>query len=158
MTIIRNVCVSISLILLVTPFLAHADAREDHRSIQETLSRYESALNAANAGEIAQLYTADGVMMAPDAPTAVGREAIQAAYSGLGQALSFNLAFTVDEIELIDDETALLRSHSNGTVMVNGGGQAANEAAFKELFVLEKQDDGKWKFTHYSFSSSPLGE
>ncbi|UZJ43093.1 SgcJ/EcaC family oxidoreductase [Marinimicrobium sp. C6131] len=158
MTIIRNVCASMSLILLLAPFLAHADARDEHRSIQETLSRYQSALNAADANEIAQLYTVDGVMMAPDAPAAVGRDAIKASYGGLAEALSFNLAFTVDEIELISDKTALLRSHSKGTVKVNGSGQAANEAAFKELFVLEKQNDGRWKFTHYSFSSSPLEE
>jgi len=28
--------------------------------------------------------------------------------------------------------------------------------ARKELFVLRKQADGEWKFTHYSFSTAPV--
>lgn len=158
MTSIRNVCVSIPLILLLAPFMTHADARDEHRAIKETLGQYESALNSANTAEIAQLFTLDGVMMAPDAPAAMGRNAIKASYGGLAETLSFNLAFTVDKIEFIGDKTALLLSHSKGTVKVNDSGQATNAAAFKELFVLEKQSDESWKFTHYSFSSSPSDE
>lgn len=96
--------------------------------------------------------------MAQEAPAAVGREAVQAAYDGTFKALSLKLKFTVDKVKVLGKTSALLRSHSEGTLRVNGMDQPAGPAAFKELFVLSKQIDGQWKFSHYSFSTAPTSK
>lgn len=121
-------------------------------------TQYEQALNTADTNTIVQLYAADGVQMAPDFPAAVGREAVTGAYAGTFKAISLNLKFTVDEVKLLGKNTALLRSHSAGTLKVNGTDQPAGPAAFKELFVLNKQANGQWKFSHYSFSAAPVAK
>lgn len=131
---------------------AHA---ADNAAIRQTLQRYEEALNRSDTAAIVQLYTDDGVQMAPDAPAATGREALRAAYAATFQAIALQLAFTVDEVQLLGKDTALLRSHSTGTLKVQGQAQPAGPAAFKELFVLRKQRDGQWKFSHYAFSAAP---
>lgn len=141
---------------LLAPHFAQAKENADEGAIRQVLARYESALNAADTDSIVDLYKADGVQMAPDAPAAVGSEAIKATYAGTFKAISLNLKFTVDEVKLLSKNTALLRSHSVGTLKVNGVEQPAGPAAFKELFILNKQGDGHWKFSHYSFSSAPV--
>ncbi|MDP4078539.1 SgcJ/EcaC family oxidoreductase [Acidovorax sp. A1169] len=146
---------SIAAFLSLPSVVAHAGPASDTSAIRQTLQRYEEALNRADTAAIVQLYTDDGVQMAPDAPAAVGREALRGAYAGTFQAIALKLAFTVDEIQLLGKDAALLRSHSAGTLKVQGNDKPAGAAAFKELFVLRKQGDGQWKFTHYSFSAAP---
>lgn len=143
---------------IIAPTLTYAKDNPDEQAIRQTLSRYESALNGADTAAIVDLYTNDGVQMAPDAPAAVGREAVKAAYDGTFKAISLNLKFTVDEVKMLGKNAALLRSHSAGTLKINGTEQPAGPAAFKELFVLNKQADGQWKFSHYGFSTAPAAK
>lgn len=142
----------------VSPATAGAKETADTKAIRAVLTQYEQALNAADTNTIVQLYTADGIQMAPDFPAAVGSEAVTAAYAGTFKAISLNLTFTIDEVKLLGENTALLRSHSAGTLKVNGADQPAGPAAFKELFVLNKQANGQWKFSHYSFSAAPVAK
>ncbi len=144
-----------SALLSMSSPLAHAAPAPDTAAIRLTLQRYEAALNRADTTAIVQLYTEDGVQMAPDAPAAAGREALRSAYAATFQAIALRLAFTVDEIVLLGKDAALLLSQSTGTLKVQGNDQPAGPAAFKELFVLRKQPDGQWKVSHYSFSAAP---
>ncbi|SFN69249.1 conserved hypothetical protein [Formivibrio citricus] len=158
MNSIRFACASILIAATLTPSLAHAKDSDDAQAIRQVLAQYEHAINTADTNTIAQLYTADGVQMAPDAPAAVGRDSVAAAYVGTFKAISLNLKFTVDEIKVLSKTSALLRSHSMGTLKINGTDQPAGPAAFKELFILNKQANGQWKFSHYSFSTAPLAK
>ena len=158
MSSIRNSFAPLLLAALIAPTLTYAKDTPDEQAIRQTLSRYESALNAVDTATIVNLYTDDGVQMAPDAPAAVGREAVKSAYDGTFKAISLKLKFTVDEVKLLGKNAALLRSHSAGTLKVNGTDQPAGPTAFKELFVLNKQADGQWKFSHYSFSTAPVAQ
>ncbi len=139
------------------PSVAMAQGQTDTAPIRQTLQRYEQALNRSDTAAIVALYTPDGVQMAPDAPAAVGREGVRAAYDATFKAIALNLRFTVDDIQLMGKDTAVLRSHSTRTLKVQGqGGDApATPVNFKELFVLRQQTDGQWKFSHYSFSAAP---
>lgn len=148
---------ALATLLLATaaPSLVYAKDVSDEQAIRQAVARYETALNAADTATIVDLYSKDGVQMAPDAPAAVGRDAVKAAYDGTFKAIALNLKFTLDEVKVLGKSSALVRSHSIGTLKVNGLEQPAGTAAFKELFVLNKQSDGQWKFTHYSFSAAP---
>ena len=150
MNTVRRVITVAALAALALPALAQ-DVRA---GVIKTLQSYESALARGDAAAIAQLYTTDGVQMAPDYPAAVGREGVKAAYEGTFKAVALDLKFTADEIKPLGSDTALLRSHSTGTFKVKGIDKPAAPASFKELFLLRKQQDGNWLFTHYSFSAS----
>ena len=152
---IRSVFAPIVLASVIAPAFAVAKDNPDEQAIRQTLARYETALNAADTTAIVDLYAKDGVQMAPDAPAAVGRDGVKAAYDGTFKAISLTLKFTVDEVKVLSKTSALLRSHSTGTLKINGTDQPAGPAAFKELFILNKQADGQWKFSHYSFSTAP---
>lgn len=142
---------------LVSGSVLAATQQQDVAAIKQVLQSYQQALNASDSEAVVKLYTKDGVQMAPDAPVAAGDKQIAAAYEGIFNAITLDLQFNVDEVEVFNDSRAMMRSHSAGTVKVNGIEKPAAPAAFKELWLLRKAD-GAWKFTHYSFSAQPVSE
>jgi uncharacterized protein (TIGR02246 family) len=139
---------------------AQAQTREQSRSsnpyqraeIVAVLKRYERALNASDVAGVAQLYTADAVLMAPNAPAAIGTDAVSAAYTGIFQAIDIDLTFEVAEVHVVSPEWAFLRSTSHGSVVILANG-AQIPTSNQELFVLQKCE-GRWKLARYSFSSA----
>lgn len=158
MNSIRIAFASVLLAGAMVPTMVYAKDSADEQAIRQILAQYETALNAADTAAIVDLYTKDGVQMAPDAPAAVGQEGVKAAYEGTFKAISLTLKFNIDEVNVLSKTSALLRSHSVGTLKVNGIDQPAGPAAFKELFILNKQANGQWKFSHYSFSTAPVAK
>src|SRR4051794_11116046 len=65
---------------------SHSRARQ-RAAITGLLKDYEQALNAGDVEGVARLYTDDAVLLAPGAPSAVGIDALRAAYTGIFQAI-----------------------------------------------------------------------
>ncbi len=141
--------VSIVALLLGVSSGAHAADSDD---IEALLKGYESVLNASDVDGILELYTEDGVFMAPNNPSAVGIEQVEAAYTGVVQAIDLNVEFDIVEIEVISDGWAFARSNSAGTITINATGDKVAEGN-QELFVLRKVDES-WKIARYGFSTT----
>ena len=131
---------------------AHA-ASSDHKNIHAVLKTYEQALNASDVAGVLKLYTRDGVFMAQHNPSAVGIDAIEVAYENVFKAIDLNVAFDIVEIEEIADNWAFARTNSAGTTTINATGDKIAEGN-QELFVLQKNDDSKWKIARYGFSTT----
>jgi uncharacterized protein (TIGR02246 family) len=138
---------------------AEAQAPQQHRSansqqraeIVAVLKSYERALNASDVAGVVQLYTADAVLMAPNAPTAIGTDAVRTAYTGIFQAIDIDLTFDVAEVNVVSADWAFLRSASHGSVVILANGAQA-PSSNQELFVLQRVQ-GCWRLARYSFSS-----
>ena len=128
---------------------AHAADSDD---IEALLKGYESVLNASDVDGILELYTEDGVFMAPNNPSAVGIQQVEAAYTGAFQAIDLNVEFDIVEIEVISDDWAFARTNSAGTITINATGDKIPEGN-QELFVLRKVD-GDWRIARYGFSTT----
>jgi uncharacterized protein (TIGR02246 family) len=129
-----------------------AQAQDPQRAeIEQLLNKYERALNAGDVNAAVQLYTDDGVFMAPENPAAVGTKVLRQAYAGVFQAIALKLKFQVAETKLLSPEWALLRTTSTGAVKILANG-AEVPGSNQELFLLRKSD-GQWKIARYSFSS-----
>src|SRR5437588_9862314 len=91
-------------------------------AIKAVLKSYEQALNANDVVGIVKLYTDDAVLLPPNAPTAVGIDAVRATYTGLFQAIHLNLTFEIAEVKVVAPDWAFLRSASTGsiTTLANG--------------------------------------
>ena len=124
---------------------------EARAGIEEVLKSYERSLNASDVAGVVQLYTDDAVLLAPEAPSAVGIEAVRNAYTGIFQAIALNITFEIAEVKLLSPEWAFLRSNSKGVVKILANG-AQVPGGSQELFVLHKSQ-GRWKIARYSFSS-----
>jgi uncharacterized protein (TIGR02246 family) len=121
------------------------------KQVQTLLTRYETSLNAGDAGQIEQLYTVDGVFMPAGFPTAAGRSAVRGAYDGLFKNIRIAIHFTVDELK-VNGDFAYARTHSAGTSTVAATGVTGPEAN-RELFIFTRTAGG-WKIARYAFNKS----
>ena len=127
-----------------------ADSRQQAQ-IEQLLNKYEQALNTSDVNAAVQLYTDDGVFMAPENPQAVGTEVLRKAYAGVFQAIAIKLKFQIVETKLLSPEWAMLRTTSTGTVKILANG-AEVPGSNQELFVMRKTN-GQWKIARYAFNS-----
>src|SRR5437588_12083959 len=100
----------------------HQSDAQPRAAITAVLKSYEQALNASDVEGIVKLYTDDAVLLPPNAPTAVGIDAVRATYTGLFQAIHLNLTFEIAEVKVVAPDWAFLRSASTGsiTTLANG--------------------------------------
>jgi uncharacterized protein (TIGR02246 family) len=131
---------------------SHAADSRQQAQIEQLLNKYEQALNTSDVNAAVQLYTDDGVFMAPENPAAVGTEVLRKAYTGVFQAIAIKLKFQIAETKLLSPQWAELRTTSTGTVKILANG-AEVPGANQELFLLHKTN-GQWKIARYAFNST----
>lgn len=139
-------------VALAVALPASAD-NTDTRAVQDVLSAYEAALNAQDTDTIVSLYTDDGVFMPQHSLPQVGLEDIRAAYIGVFTAITLDIEFWVDEVELISEDWAFARTRSEGTVRINATGDTGPEAN-QELFLFQRSEVGTWQIARYIFSTT----
>jgi len=127
-------------------------ADSDRENILAVLKAYEQVLNASDVAGVLKLYTKDGVFMAQHNASAVGIHQVEAAYTGVFQAIDLNVEFDIIEVEVIADDWAFARTNSSGTTTINATGDKIAEGN-QELFLLQKID-GNWKIARYAFSTT----
>jgi uncharacterized protein (TIGR02246 family) len=128
-------------------------ATQDDAAIRGVLSSYEAALNASNTEAVMPLYAEDGVFMAPNFQSAIGKAAVRQAYDAVFKAITLKVKFTIAELVMMSSEWAYVRTNSAGTQKVNASGAASAEAN-QELFIFKKGGDGMWRIARYSFSTT----
>jgi uncharacterized protein (TIGR02246 family) len=121
------------------------------KQVKTLLASYETSLNAADAGRIEQLYTADGVFMPAGFPTASGRPAVRGTYDAIFKNIRIAIHFTVDELKVKGD-FAYARTHSAGTSTVVATGASGPEVN-RELFIFARTAGG-WKIARYAFNKT----
>ena len=125
----------------------------DETAIRNLMSSYESALNASNTEAAMPLYAEDGVFMAPNNQSAVGKASVRQAYDAVFKAITLKVKFTIAELVVMSPQWALVRTNSTGTQKINATGATSQEAN-QELFIFKKGDDGQWRIARYSFSTT----
>ena len=128
-------------------------APADEAAIGSVMSSYEAALNASNTDAVMPLYAEDGVFMAPNNQSAVGKAAVRRAYDAVFKAIMLKVKFTIVELVVISPQWAFVRTNSAGSQKVNATGATSAEAN-QELFIFRKSDDGRWQIARYSFSTT----
>jgi uncharacterized protein (TIGR02246 family) len=122
-------------------------------AIRNVLSSYESALNASNTEAALPLYAEDGVFMAPNNQSAIGKASVQQAYNAVFKAITLKVKFTIAELVVMSPQWAFVRTNSTGTQKINATGATSHEAN-QELFIFKRDDDGQWRIARYSFSTT----
>jgi uncharacterized protein (TIGR02246 family) len=133
------------------PDRRHQSIAQPRAAIVAVLKSYEQALNASDVEGVAHLYTDDAVVLAPNAASAAGIDAVRATYTGIFQAIDIDLTFKVAEVKVVSPNWAFMRSTSSGSITILANG-AQVPSSNQELFVLH-QVQGSWKLARYSFSS-----
>lgn len=120
-------------------------------AIEKLLFSYRDALNASSTDRVLPLYTANGIFMPSNAPTATGQNQVKSAYDFVFKNIQLNIEFFIDEIE-VHSNIAFARTTSKGTTLIHATGQTVPEEN-RELFVLQK-DNGQWRIAQYMFNKT----
>jgi uncharacterized protein (TIGR02246 family) len=139
------------------PFSSHSHQSsrcetQPDAGIERLLNSYQQSLDASDVAGVVRLFTDDGVLLPPNAPSAVGTKIIRASYTALFKTVSLDLTFKIAEIRVLTPDWAFLRSDSSGTITTLATGAHA-PSANHELFIMHKSQ-GCWKIARYAFSST----
>ncbi len=145
----KNVLILIGVIGLALCGCQSGTQPNSNLAIEATLKTYETALNASDTDAVLALYAEDGVFMPREAPTAVGKEQIRAAYEHVFNIIKLDIVFSIDEIVQHGD-FAFARTLSRGEVTILAEGLTLPEEN-RELFVLKRTGDD-WRIARYMFN------
>ena len=112
---------------------------------------YFKALNASNKSAVMSQYSKEPIFMRQGAPAFIGRDAINQAYTEVFKLLELDIELEILEVEKINDNTALVRTHSKGQVHIKPKNLTIKEGN-NELFILKLEEQG-WKIHRYIFSN-----
>jgi uncharacterized protein (TIGR02246 family) len=124
----------------------------DQAAITALLQTYGSILASRSLPDLLNIYTPDGVLMAPGYSPAVGTQALKTSYERIFSTIKLDIEFSIDEIVVMEDgEWAFARTTAEGRKfwLLKGTDE---EHRNQELFVLRKVK-GEWKVARYCFSS-----
>jgi ketosteroid isomerase-like protein len=122
-----------------------------NQEITNLLKAYEKALNTSDTKAAMALYGSDPIFMAQNAVAFIGRDAVQASYQHIFEALKLNVVFSIHEIVEMGD-LAYGRTTSAGQQEVLVAHTTSKEAN-NELFIFRKEE-GHWKIHRYIFATS----
>ena len=119
----------------------------DVRAIEDILRRIETAENAGNASEIADMLAEDAVIMVPNRAVQEGRAAcakfVADVIAGLLEQFDRRIVYTSAEVRVIGD-CGFDRGSFTFTVAPRSGGETSRETG-KYLFLYTRAADGSWK-------------
>lgn len=152
--IMKNLLI-ITLLALTVTVQAQSDkssrSATDKQAIEKLINEYGDAIKSSSVEKVLAVFTKDGVLMAPGAPTATGHEQLKGTYEYVFSALKLDLTFTISEVT-IDKDYAIVRSESAGTTTVLASNQSGPDA-YREMFVLKKEA-GTWKIARYMYNKT----
>ncbi|HLJ67584.1 MAG TPA: nuclear transport factor 2 family protein [Chloroflexota bacterium] len=123
-------------------------SNENQQAVKSTIERYAALRKSGDIEGLVNLFTAEGSVMPPGAPTSTGPEALRAAYEPFRTALGLECTYQFDEI-LCSGDLASARTRSTGTVLNRDTGEQS-PASWRELFVLRRVA-GQWRIAQYMF-------
>lgn len=125
-----------------------ADVETDKAAIRNL---HDQTAAASNAGDLAALYTEDAIVMPPNEPAVVGKEAIGTWVQGLFEQFTVKETATTEEIQVAGD-WAFLRGTYTATMTPKEGGESQEETG-KCIHIVQRQPDGSWKNTRIMWNS-----
>ncbi|MFW5760522.1 MAG: YybH family protein [Cyclobacteriaceae bacterium] len=110
------------------------------------------AFNQGNAAGIAEYFTEDAILMPPNQPSMVGRDAVADYYQSIFDEFHTELESGYKEVEVSGD-MAYGRGYAKVKLSPKSGGEVV-ESESEYINILKKQPDNSWKTTHDIWNSS----
>jgi uncharacterized protein (TIGR02246 family) len=128
-----------------------AQAQNDEQAIRDTNTRWLDLIVKKDAAAVAALYTENGAFMAPNAPIATGRAAIQAAWQGMFEMPEVALTFEPDEIVVSSSGDM---AYDRGTYKFSAAGEGGPMTDEGKYVVVWRKVDGQWLVAADIFNSN----
>lgn len=138
------------------PVSSNAEVAGQQKAVYDTVIRYQNALNSGDTQTILSLFADESYSQWNNKPTADTTEKRRQQYDTLFKEEKFQTQFAFDTIR-INGNTAYVRTHHHlGATVTRLSDGATILDLNREVFILEKQDDGAWKIVLYTFNTNPI--
>ena len=115
----------------------------DVEAINAVREQEIAAFTAGDIDGLLALFTDDGVVMPPNAPVAVGKEAVRSWLQDLYEQNSVQGTYTSSEVAVVGD-WAFERLAFTLTLTPVAGGEPIQDVG-KAVHIYQRQPDGSWK-------------
>lgn len=130
--------------LLLSLNACSTNHQPETQEISKVLSNLMEADNQGDIHGVLKQYSSDAILMQPNGPSIVGKEAIRNHYTALFKAYRFNnLKADIEEI-MVAENFALIAGTTSGE-MVALGQSTSQKVNGKFMMQLEKDHQGDWK-------------
>ena len=119
------------------------DVEADIAAIGKILDNYTLGMNTGNLDLWMSLYTDDTIKMAPDQPSAVGKEQLLASMKPLFDNFTMEMAIDLEQVE-ITGGYAFARCTFTASMTPKAKGEPISIDG-KALSIFKRQADGSWK-------------
>jgi uncharacterized protein (TIGR02246 family) len=124
----------------------------DEAAIVKIRTAFQTAAGTQDGAAIAKLFAPDGVEMAPNAPAAKGRAAIEAFHKAFGQQyMMHGMTITSGELKVHGDTAHDVGTYKQTLMAMKGG--AMTDDTGKYVVLLKKDASGAWWITHAIYNS-----
>lgn len=120
----------------------------DLSAIQAASDEWVATYNDNDWDALAKQFDADAIMMPPNSPAVVGRDAISAWEAEY--ETGFQIAFDVQQIE-VEGNLAYIRGRSCVFIPLEGGGYGVDVGKYLE--IRKKDENGEWLIVTDIFNS-----
>ncbi|KIO76568.1 hypothetical protein TH53_14045 [Pedobacter lusitanus] len=128
------------------------------KEIIQAIADYNSSLKQGSVSSIMNSYTEDSVLIPENLKPISGLKEIESVYQDLIKLIRFNDDSIINIIDAyISGDLGYVRSHNtHGSITEIKTGEA-KLPIFRELWILKKNKEGKWKFSIYAYGMAPQG-
>lgn len=123
----------------------------DRDQITTLLHAYGAVLSSRSISDVLDIYTDDGVLMAPGYQPSVGKDALRTSYERIFSTIKLDIDFSLDVVVVMNGDWAFARTTAAGTKhwLLKGSQESHHN---QEIFICQKVN-GAWKIARYCFSS-----
>lgn len=113
-------------------------------AIAAASDNWSKAIAAQDLDQCVSVYEDDAVLFAPNAPAAVGKDAIRASWKQLLSAPNVQITFPSTQIDVARSADLAIQRGAFQAVMTDAKGKATTQNG-RFVIVWQKQADGAWK-------------
>ncbi len=142
------------LLLLVSACAQKVNDPADVQAVKNMDPMFDKPYNAGNAEAlVSDNYTNDAVRFIPNAPSAVGKEAVRASFQEYFSQFSNEIRVVTDDVRVSGDLAVAKGTYDNKATLKAGGYPIRDKG--KWVAALQRQPDGSWK-TFWDIGNSDL--
>jgi ketosteroid isomerase-like protein len=138
-----SVCITLLLFSLLCTISA-ADTEAIEKTLRDLDDQWSTAAGAKDLEKTVSFYSADAIVMPPNAPAATTKEAIRKSWQDLLASPGRVIRWKTTKVEVAASGDLACLSGTYELTMNDPAGKPINDQG-KYVAVWEKQPDGKWK-------------
>ena len=136
-------CVALFLSNLLC-IVSTADTKGIEQNLRDLDDQWSTAAGAKDLEKTVSFYSADAIVMPPNAPAATTKEAIRKVWQDLLAASGLVISWKTSKVEVATSGDLACLSGTYQLTMNDPSGKPISDQG-KYVAVWEKQPDGKWK-------------